>query len=101
LKKIKILFEFYKSTFLFSLEFFLLLLYFLNINSDSTILNLTPFAYLYGSIFGLLTVLFIKEVNKNNDYLFYFNSNLSKLQLYGYSLVVNLLISLILRLMFR
>lgn len=96
MKKIKFLFEFYKSTFLFSLGFFLLLLYFLNINSDnSAISRSVPFAYLYGSIFGLLTVLFIKEVNKNNDYLFYYNSNLTKLQLYGFSLVVNLLISLI------
>jgi len=102
LKKVKILFEFYKSTLLFNFGFSLLLLYFLNIGSDCrAILHSIPFTYLFGSFFGLLIVLFLKEINKNNDYLFYFNSNLSKLQLYGFSLIINLLITFFLLLIFK
>jgi len=102
LKKIKGLFEFYKSTFLFNFGFSLLLLYFLNFKSDSrAILHSIPFAYLLGSLFSLLLTLFLKEINKNRDYLFYFNCNLSKLQLYSFSLIINLVIVFVLLLIFR
>jgi len=85
LRKIKVLFEFYKSTLLYSISIFILFLIFSK-----------PFiAFFWGSIIGLLLVLFLKETNKNNDYLFYFNCGLTKVQLFGFSLILNLIITLI------
>lgn len=91
LRKIKVLFEFYKSTLLFSISFFILFLSFSN-----------PYtSFFWGGMLGLLSILFLKETNKNKDYLFYLNSGLSKIQLYSFSLIVNLIIAMILFLFFR
>ncbi len=90
LRKIKVLFEFYKSTLPFSISIFLLLLTFSN-----------PFTSFFGgSILGLSMILFLKETNKINDYLFYFNCGLTKVQLYTFSIFLNLLVSLILLIIF-
>lgn len=90
-RKLKLLFEFYKSTFVYSLAFFG---FFLTIQNAS-------FAFFFGSCIGLLIAFFVKEFNKNNNYLFYINANLSKLKLYSFCLLVNLIISLILLVLFR
>jgi len=90
LKRIRLLLEFYKGAFLISLGLIILLLLFTNIT----------FAFFFGSCIGLFITLFLKETNKNKDYLFYMNCNLSKLQLYGFSLLLNLFITLLLLIIF-
>ena len=89
--KIKILFEFFKETFLISLGFTLGLFVLLDIGTS----------FFWGSVFGLLISFFLKETSSNKEYLFYFNRSLSKLQLYGFSLFLNLIITLILIFVFR
>jgi len=91
-RKLKLLFEFYKSTFIYSLTCFIF--FFLTFQDVTS-------GFFFGSIVGLVIVLLIKETNRNKDYLFYINSNLSKVKLYGFSLFINLFISLILLILFR
>ena len=83
LKRIALLLEFYKGILFISLSFFVLLLFITSIAS----------AFLFSSFIGLIIVLFIKETNKNKDYLYYFNCNLSKVHLYGFSILLNLIIT--------
>ncbi len=90
-KKIRLLLEFYKSTFLISLGFIIPFLFLITISS----------AFFFGSVIGLFTIFFLKETSKNQDYLFYMNCNLSKLQLYGFSLLFNIFVTLILRILFK
>ena len=91
LRKIKVLFEFYKSTLLYSVSIFILFLTFSEVYTS----------FFWGNILGLSLVLFLKETRKNKDYLFYFNCGLSKIQLYGFSLFINLIVTLILLIVFR
>lgn len=84
-RKLKLLLEFYKSTFVYSLAFFGFFL---------TVQNV-KFAFFFGSCIGLLIAFFVKEFNKNKTYLFYMNANLSKVKLYGFCILVNLIVSLI------
>ena len=83
LKRIALLFEFYKGVLFIGLSFFILLLFITSIAS----------AFLFSSFIGLIIVLFIKETSKNKDYLYYFNCNLSKLHLYGFSILLNFIIT--------
>ncbi|MCG2610228.1 hypothetical protein LZZ90_01760 [Flavobacterium sp. SM15] len=46
--------------------------------------------------FGFITSLAIKEVKSKEEYLFYFNNGLSRLALWGSSLLINFLVALIL-----
>lgn len=88
-RKLKLLFEFYKSFLIYTVGFAL-------------VAYQTPFvqnysvAFLCGTFIGFLLFLFLKEFNKYNDFYYYFNNNLSKIKLYGFCLVINFLLSLIL-----
>ncbi|TDE03984.1 hypothetical protein E0F91_10155 [Flavobacterium sandaracinum] len=46
--------------------------------------------------FGFFISLLIKEVNAKNEYLFYYNNGISKLQLFIYTFLVNFAFSLVL-----
>lgn len=93
-RKLKLLFEFYKSFAIYPIGF-------------SLVVYNTPFvgglgqALLLGTFIGFLLFLFLKEFNKYNDSYYYLNNSLSKLKLYSFCLLVNLIISLILLVLSR
>ncbi len=87
IKKLRLLFEFYKIVLLNSLGIFVIVWIFSNL----------ILAFLVGTSLGLLITLLLKEMKNNQQaYLFYMNCNLSKLQLYGFSLLLNFFILFIL-----
>jgi hypothetical protein len=45
-------------------------------------------------IFGFFISLLIKEVNAKNEYLFYYNNGISKIQLFVYGFLMNFVFSL-------
>jgi hypothetical protein len=47
-------------------------------------------------IFGFFISLLIKEVNAKNEYLFYYNNGISKIQLFVYGFLLNFVFSLVL-----
>jgi hypothetical protein len=46
--------------------------------------------------FGFFISLLIKEVNSRNEYLFYYNNGISKIQLFVYGFLMNFAFSLVL-----
>lgn len=47
-------------------------------------------------IFGFCISILIKEVNAKNEYLFYYNNGVSKLQLFVYGFLMNCVFSMVL-----
>jgi hypothetical protein len=47
-------------------------------------------------IFGFFISILIKEVNAKNEYLFYYNNGISKMQLFVYGFLMNFIFSLLL-----
>nr|WP_309755957.1 hypothetical protein [Flavobacterium sp.] len=47
-------------------------------------------------IFGFFISLLIKEVNAKNEYLFYYNNGISKVQLFVYGFTINIVFSMVL-----
>ncbi|MFV8347947.1 hypothetical protein [Flavobacterium sp. ZB4P13] len=47
-------------------------------------------------IFGFFISILIKEVNAKNEYLFYYNNGISKLQLFVYGFMLNFVFSIVL-----
>jgi hypothetical protein len=47
-------------------------------------------------IFGFFISLLIKEVNAKNEYLFYYNNGISKIQLFVYGFLMNFVFSMVL-----
>ncbi|HRL70429.1 MAG TPA: hypothetical protein PLV47_03365 [Flavobacterium sp.] len=47
-------------------------------------------------IFGFCISILIKEVNAKNEYLFYYNNGISKMQLFVYGFLLNFVFSLVL-----
>ncbi|CAM3916546.1 DUF4271 domain-containing protein [Flavobacterium sinopsychrotolerans] len=47
-------------------------------------------------IFGFFISLLIKEVNAKNEYLFYYNNGISKMQLFVYGFLMNFVFSMLL-----
>jgi hypothetical protein len=47
-------------------------------------------------IFGFFISLLIKEVNAKNEYLFYYNNGISKMQLFVYGFLMNFVFSIVL-----
>ncbi|WP_139171365.1 hypothetical protein [Flavobacterium omnivorum] len=47
-------------------------------------------------IFGFFISLLIKEVNAKNEYLFYYNNGISKMQLFVYGFLMNFVFSMVL-----
>jgi hypothetical protein len=47
-------------------------------------------------IFGFFISLLIKEVNAKNEYLFYYNNGISKIQLFVYGFLMNFVFSIVL-----
>jgi hypothetical protein len=45
-------------------------------------------------IFGFFISILIKEVNAKNEYLFYYNNGISKMQLFVYGFLMNFIFSL-------
>jgi hypothetical protein len=46
-------------------------------------------------IFGFFISLLIKEVNAKNEYLFYYNNGISKIQLFVYGFLLNFVFSMV------
>lgn len=46
-------------------------------------------------IFGFFISLLIKEVNTKNEYLFYYNNGISKIQLFVYGFLMNFVFSMV------
>jgi hypothetical protein len=47
-------------------------------------------------IFGLFISILVKEVNAKNEYLFYYNNGISKMQLFVYGFLMNFVFSMLL-----
>ncbi|MDI5886887.1 MULTISPECIES: hypothetical protein [Flavobacterium] len=47
-------------------------------------------------IFGFFISILIKEVNAKNEYLFYYNNGISKMQLFVYGFLMNFVFSMVL-----
>lgn len=47
-------------------------------------------------IFGLFISILVKEVNAKNEYLFYYNNGISKMQLFVYGFLMNFVFSMVL-----
>jgi hypothetical protein len=47
-------------------------------------------------VFGFFISLLIKEVNAKNEYLFYYNNGISKIQLFAYGFLMNFVFSIVL-----
>ncbi|MFV8269248.1 hypothetical protein ACNQGP_04830 [Flavobacterium sp. GT2N3] len=67
--------------------------------------SITVLAWVFGGfetskyvliIFGFLISILIKEVNAKNEYLFYYNNGVSKLQLFVYGFLMNFVFSMVL-----
>ncbi len=78
-RKFNTIFEFYKST--IAINFAVSILGFLFGGFNGFILMIMSFGF-------ILSVLF-KEIYRKNDYLFYFNNGISKIQLLGFSFFMN------------
>lgn len=91
IKKAINIFEFFKSTLTINLA----------VSIVSTILvGINSFLMIFLS-FGFLISLLIKEVNYKNDYLFYANNGISKIQLWIYCCCINMFFSIIAILIFQ
>mgnify|MGYP000865452420 CR=1 FL=1 len=84
-KKILNLFEFFKSTLLINLSVCLVSLFFGTIDT---------FFFVFASYGFVITILY-KEIYKKNDYLFYYNNGVSKLQLIGFSYFFTIFLSVL------
>ncbi len=84
MKKLKLLFEFYKSTLPVNL---IIIIISLLGGAESIFINLC--------VLGTLIIYIFKEFYRKNEYYFYFNNNVSILELYGFYFVVNLCISIV------
>lgn len=90
LKKVEIVFEFFKTTVPINLAASILPLFFGGV-----------IAFSYSIIsFGFFISLLIKEVNSKNTYLFYFNNQISKIQLWIFSWFFTFIFLIIGRLFF-
>lgn len=86
-RKLKLLFEFYKSFAIYAFGFAF-------IAYNTPFVKSYSIALLCGTFIGFLLFLFLKEFNKYNDFYYYLNSNLSKITLYGFCLLTNLIVTL-------
>ena len=84
MRKLKLLLEFYKSTLLINI---ILIIISLLAGTDSVFTNLC--------FIGTLITYIFKEFYRKNEYYFYFNNNVSIIELYGFYVMVNLLISIV------
>ena len=82
--KLKFCWEFYKSIFLINLFLIIISLVY---DPDIILINLCFFA--------IPIIYFYKEYFRENEYYFYHNMNLSKLNLYTFCLVLNFIISIL------
>lgn len=79
LRKLENIFEFYKSTLIINLVFCLLPFLFL---------GLFAFKFTFLTV-GYVVSLLVKELNAKNEYLFYYNNTISKLELWAYAWFFN------------
>ncbi|TRX38068.1 hypothetical protein FNW52_03980 [Flavobacterium sp. ZT3R18] len=84
-KKWTNVFEFFKSTLLINLAVCLISMLFGGVDS---------FFFIFPS-FGFMISVLYKELYRKNDYLFYSNNGVSKIQLLGYSYVFTLSLSIL------
>lgn len=84
MKKLRLLLEFYKSTLAVNL---ILIIISLLGGAESIFTNLC--------VIGTLIIYLFKEFYRKNEYYFYFNNNVSILELYGFYFAVNLCISIV------
>jgi len=91
LQKANNIFEFFKSTLVFNLAFCVLPILFL---------GLFAFKYTFLTI-GYATSLAVKEFNSKNEYLFYYNNAISKIELWLYAWCCTFVFLVILSLAFN
>lgn len=90
-RKVVNLFEFFKSTLIINLA----------VSTVSILLvGIDSFLMIFLS-FGFVISLAVKEVNHKNDYLFYANNGISKIQLWMYCCCFNILFSIFAILIFQ
>ncbi len=87
-RKFLLFWEFYKSTLLINLPLSILI-YLLTF-------NLTFFFNSF-ILIGLLGSILFKENYRKNEYFFYFNNSFSKAELFAYCLILNIILSIILK----
>jgi hypothetical protein len=85
-RKLANLFEFYKSTLIITISISVLAGLFGGFETFKSVLV----------IFGFFISILIKEVNSKNEYLFYYNNGISKLQLIIYGYLMNFVFSVLL-----
>ena len=82
MKKFKLLWEFYKST--LAINLFPIIISFLFV-PETIFINLCFFGFLISYLF--------KQFYRKHEYYFYFNNNISIINLYTFNLSINLLIA--------
>ena len=87
-KKIKNIFAFYKTTFVINISFSLFSL---------LIAGFAGFAVTF-VVFGFLMSIAIKEVNNKYEYVFYYNNNVAKFELFFYCSLINISAVLLMKL---
>ncbi|RZJ69364.1 MAG: hypothetical protein EOO45_13680 [Flavobacterium sp.] len=83
MKKLLLLSEYYKST--------------LPVNLGFSVIGLMQGAEMFLTLFstiGLFAAILLKEVVRKNQYYFYYNNGLNKVQLISFCLITNVLISI-------
>lgn len=89
IKKINLLFEFYKSSLQITITIILISVF------------LTPDTLLINLILICPIIIFIyKEFYKKNEYIFYYNNNIHKAELYLFYVIFNFLLYLPLKIMY-
>ena len=86
-KKAQNIVEFYKTTILINLALSL---------ASALFSGFYGFAFCFIS-FGFISSILMKEVNKKNDYLFYYNNGVTKSQLWVCSFILNIAVILFLK----
>jgi hypothetical protein len=86
IRKLANIFAFYKSTLIITISISVLAGVFGGFETFKYVLV----------IFGFFISILIKEVNSKNEYLFYYNNGISKLQLLIYAYLMNFIFSIVL-----
>ena len=85
-KKFLNIFEFFKSTLLVNLSLSVISILFGGMSNFVTVFL----------SFGFILSIAVKEMNRKNDYLFYYNNGLSKIQLWIFSYIFTFLLLILL-----
>ncbi len=82
--KLKLLWEFYKSVIMINVFLIIISLIY---NPNTIMINLC--------LFAIPIIYFYKKYYRENEYYFYYNKNISKLNLYTFCFVLNFILSIL------